>query len=412
MQTNLTQRFKEGKSAEAIESILRSCVHCGFCNATCPTYQLLGDELDGPRGRIYQMKQYFEGAPANRDLQLHLDRCLTCRSCETTCPSGVNYSRLLEIGREAIEEDLPRPVTQRSLRWGITWFLNSGWIFKSSILIAQKCRWLLPNKLSVSIPQEKPNIAKVMFQHERKVLMLSGCVQPALAPNTNAAAKQLLHRLGLTVIEIDQNNCCGAVGMHTSQIEQGKAQARRLIDVWWPQVEKGVEAIIFTATGCGVSIKDYGNIFKGEADYSEKAQAISDLAFDLSELVSKEMLDQKITIDRSMNQSTVVPKRVAFHSPCTMQHALGLKNLVEKILTSVGYQVCHVADSHLCCGSAGTYSILQPEISKQLQKNKQAALTVDSPEVIATANIGCQLQIGQGATVPVVHWVELVNDVL
>ena len=207
MQTNLTQRFKEGKSAEAIESILRSCVHCGFCNATCPTYQLLGDELDGPRGRIYQMKQYFEGAPANRDLQLHLDRCLTCRSCETTCPSGVNYSRLLEIGREAIEEDLPRPVTQRSLRWGITWFLNSGWIFKSSILIAQKCRWLLPNKLSVSIPQEKPNIAKVMFQHERKVLMLSGCVQPALAPNTNAAAKQLLHRLGLTVIEIDQNNC-------------------------------------------------------------------------------------------------------------------------------------------------------------------------------------------------------------
>jgi glycolate oxidase iron-sulfur subunit len=412
MQTNLTQRFKEGKSAEAIESILRSCVHCGFCNATCPTYQLLGDELDGPRGRIYQMKQYFEGAPANREMQLHLDRCLTCRSCETTCPSGVNYSRLLEIGREAIEDDLPRSVTQRSLRWGITWFLNSGWIFKSSIQIAQKCRWLLPNKLRVSIPQEKPNIAKVMVQHERKVLMLSGCVQPALAPNTNAAAKQFLHRLGLSVIEVDQNNCCGAVGMHTSQIEQGKAQARRLIDVWWPEVGKGVEAIIFTATGCGASIKDYGDIFKDEADYAEKGQTISELALDLSELVAKEMDNQKFTIDRSINQPTVIPKRVAFHSPCSMQHALGLRNVVEKILTSAGYQVCQVADSHLCCGSAGTYSILQPEISKQLQKNKQSALTVDSPEVIATANIGCQLQIGQGASVPVVHWIELVNDVL
>jgi len=412
MQTNLTQRFKEGKSAEAIESILRSCVHCGFCNATCPTYQLRGDELDGPRGRIYQMKQYFEGAPANKDVQLHLDRCLTCRSCETTCPSGVNYSRLLEIGREAIEVDLPRPIMHRGLRWGITWFLNSGWIFKSSIQIAQKCRWLLPNKMSVSIPQVKPNIAKVIAQHERKVLMLSGCVQPALAPNTNAAAKQLLHRLGLSVVEINQKHCCGAVGMHTSQIEQGKAQARRLIDAWWPQVEKGVEAIIFTATGCGVSIKDYGTIFKGEAGYAEKGQAISDLAFDLSELVAKEMADQNFTIDRSMNQSTNNPKRVAFHSPCTMQHALGLKNVVEKILTSAGYHVCQVADSHLCCGSAGTYSILQPEISKQLQKNKQTALTVDSPEVIATANIGCQLQIGQGAKVPVVHWIELVNDVL
>ena len=412
MQTNLTQRFKEGKSAEAIESILRSCVHCGFCNATCPTYQLRGDELDGPRGRIYQMKQYFEGASANRELQLHLDRCLTCRSCETTCPSGVNYSRLLEIGREAIEDDLPRPISQRGLRWSITWFLNSGWIFKLSIQTVQKFRWLLPNKITASIPQVKPKIDKIIAQHERKVLMLSGCVQPALAPNTNAAAKQLLHRLGLGVIEIDQNNCCGAVGMHTSQIEQGKAQARRVIDAWWPKIESGVEAIVFTATGCGVSIKDYGNIFKDESGYAEKGQTISRLALDLSELVAKEMADQNVTINQSINSSSTGPKRVAFHAPCTMQHALGLKNVVEKILTSVGYHLCQVADSHLCCGSAGTYSILQPEISKQLKANKQVALTIDSPEVIATANIGCQLQIGQGAEVPVVHWVELLNDVL
>ncbi|MFT5224570.1 MAG: Fe-S oxidoreductase [Polaribacter sp.] len=404
MQTNLSPRFKQGKSAEAIESILRSCVHCGFCNATCPTYQLRGDELDGPRGRIYQMKQYFEGAPANRQIQLHLDRCLTCRSCETTCPSGVDYSRLLEIGREAIENDLPRPTLQLGLRWAITRFLNSGWIFKSVIRIAQHCRWLLPTNISRSIPQIKPKIAEVIDQHERQVLMLSGCVQPALAPNTNAAAKQLLDRLGLTVIELDQNNCCGAVGMHTSQIEQGKAQARRLIDAWWPQIESGVEAIVFTATGCGVSIKDYGAIFKDEIGYAKKGQTISDLALDLSQLVAREIKNQNITIDS--------PKRVAFHSPCTMQHGLGLKGIVETLLTNAGYHVCQVADSHLCCGSAGTYSILQPRISKQLQANKQTALTIDTPEVIATANIGCQLQIGQGSQVPVVHWIELLNDAL
>ncbi|MFT4650526.1 MAG: Fe-S oxidoreductase [Flavobacteriales bacterium] len=404
MQTNLSPRFKQGKSAEAIESILRSCVHCGFCNATCPTYQLRGDELDGPRGRIYQMKQYFEGASANRQIQLHLDRCLTCRSCETTCPSGVDYSRLLEIGREAIENDLPRPTLQLGLRWAITRFLNSGWIFKSVIRIAQHCRWLLPTNISRSIPQIKPKIAEVIDQHERQVLMLSGCVQPALAPNTNAAAKQLLDRLGLTVIELDQNNCCGAVGMHTSQIEQGKAQARRLIDAWWPQIESGVEAIVFTATGCGVSIKDYGAIFKDEIGYAKKGQTISDLALDLSQLVAREIKNQNITIDS--------PKRVAFHSPCTMQHGLGLKGIVETLLTNAGYHVCQVADSHLCCGSAGTYSILQPRISKQLQANKQTALTIDTPEVIATANIGCQLQIGQGSQVPVVHWIELLNDAL
>jgi glycolate oxidase iron-sulfur subunit len=412
MQTNLSPRFKEGKSAEAIESILRSCVHCGFCNATCPTYQLGGDELDGPRGRIYQMKQYFEGASANKEMQLHLDRCLTCRSCETTCPSGVNYSHLLEIGREAIEKDLPRSVWQRGFRWGITHFLNSGWIFKFSIQAAQKCRWFLPRKLTESIPMAKPPIAEVIDQHltqqGRQVLMLSGCVQPALSPNTNAAAKQLLHRLGLSVIEINQNNCCGAVGMHTSQIEQGKAQARRLIDAWWPKIESGVEAIVFTASGCGVSIKDYGNIFKDEIGYAEKGQTISDLALDLSQLVAREMADQKITIDKASDG----PNRVAFHTPCTMQHALGLKGVVEKILANAGFHVCHVVDSHLCCGSAGTYSILQPEISKKLQANKQAALTVDTPEVIATANIGCQLQIGNGSSVPVVHWVELLNKAI
>ena len=387
---------------------MRSCVHCGFCNATCPTYQLRGDELDGPRGRIYQMKQYFEGVPANREMQLHLDRCLTCRSCETTCPSGVNYSRLLEIGREAIERELPRSIWQRTQRWGITWFLNSGWVFNASVRLAQRFDWLLPKPLRDSIPKVKPKITMVVGQHltqkGRRVLMLSGCVQPILAPNTNAAAKRLLDRLGISIIEIEQKHCCGAVGMHTSQVEQGKQQARQLIDYWWPQITTGVEAIVFTASGCGVSIRDYGTLFGDDKQYAEKAKTISDLAVDLSQLIAREIKDQNITVDK--------PKRVAFHSPCTMQHGLGLKGVVEQLLMNAGYQLCHVADPHLCCGSAGTYSILQPKISKQLQVNKQAALTVDTPDVIATANIGCQLQIGNGSSVPVVHWVELLNDAL
>jgi glycolate oxidase iron-sulfur subunit len=404
MQTNLAKRFQESKSADAIESILRSCVHCGFCNATCPTYQLRGDELDGPRGRIYQMKQYFEGAEANAEMQLHLDRCLTCRSCETTCPSGVNYSRLLEIGREAIEVDLPRSSWQRSKRWGITRFLNSGWLFKFSIAVARKSAWLLPKQIRGSVPAAKQKIAAITTQHTRRVLMLAGCVQPTLAPNTNAAATRLLDRLGISVIELNQQHCCGAVGMHTSQLEQGKQQARRLIDYWWPHVQAGVEAIVFSASGCGVSIRDYAALFEDEPDYAQKAKTISELAIDLSQLIAKEIEGQNIRIDK--------PKRVAFHSPCTLQHGLGLKGIVEGILTNAGYHLCQVKDPHLCCGSAGTYSILQPKLSKQLRINKQTALTIDTPDIIATANIGCQLQIANGAKVPVVHWIELLNDAL
>lgn len=404
MQTNLAKRFQESKSADAIESILRSCVHCGFCNATCPTYQLRGDELDGPRGRIYQMKQYFEGAEANAEMQLHLDRCLTCRSCETTCPSGVNYSRLLEIGREAIEVDLPRSSWQRRKRWGITRFLNSGWLFKFSIAVARKSAWLLPKQIRGSVPAAKQKIAAITTQHTRRVLMLAGCVQPTLAPNTNAAATRLLDRLGISVIELNQQHCCGAVGMHTSQLEQGKQQARRLIDYWWPHVQAGVEAIVFSASGCGVSIRDYAALFEDEPDYAQKAKTISELAIDLSQLIAKEIEGQNIRIDK--------PKRVAFHSPCTLQHGLGLKGIVEGILTNAGYHLCQVKDPHLCCGSAGTYSILQPKLSKQLRINKQTALTIDTPDIIATANIGCQLQIANGAKVPVVHWIELLNDAL
>ena len=404
MQTILDKRFQQGPTAAVIEGILRKCVHCGFCNATCPTYQLRGDELDGPRGRIYQMKQFFEGREATAELQLHLDRCLSCRSCETTCPSGVHYSRLLEIGREKLEVELPRPGWQRLKRWAIVRLFNSGWLFKILISCGQAFAPMLPRKISSSIPAKQVPPEQTTARHSRRVLMLSGCVQPTITPNTNAMTSRLLDKLGISTIEIDDRHCCGAVGLHTSQIEQGKQQARRLIDLWWPHVEKGVEAIVITASGCGVTVKDYAELFKNESAFAARAEKISQLTCDISELIGRELDDNLPKIDTL--------KRVAFHTPCTLQHGLGLKDRVEPILQKAGYQLCQVEDAHLCCGSAGTYSILQPELSRQLQNNKQRALMVDTPDVIATANIGCQLHIANGSAVPVVHWVELVYEAL
>ena len=404
MQTNLSPSFKKHSSAALVEDILRKCVHCGFCNATCPTYQITGDELDGPRGRIYQMKQFFEGEDANQQIRLHLDRCLTCRSCETTCPSGVKYSSLLEIGRESIDRAMPRSALDRVIRSGITGFLNSGWLFSLAIRCAQFISPILPASLRNSVPARPVFLTRAENQHKRRVLLLSGCVQPTLAPNTNIAATNLLDRFGIEVIEIQSRHCCGAVGLHTSQAEQGRQQARKLIDLWWPHVESGVEAIIISASGCGVTVKDYATLFSGDPVYANKASTISDMSQDLSELIAKELPGQRFNIDKA--------QRVAFHTPCTMQHGLGLKGNVETILTSVGYQVCQVSDTHLCCGSAGTYSILQPSMSTQLRNNKQKALTIDKPDVIATANIGCQLHIANGSEVPVVHWIELLNDAL
>ncbi len=404
MQTSLSDQFKQTSSARVVEEILRKCVHCGFCNATCPTYQLLGDELDGPRGRIYQMKQFFEGAPANGEMLMHLDRCLSCRSCETTCPSGVDYSRLLEIGREAIERELPRQGIDRIKRRGITWFLNSGWLFELALACARFFSWALPARLRQSIPAKQAPIAAIQSHHQRRVLMLSGCVQPSLAPNTNAAAARLLDRFGISAIEIQASHCCGAVGLHTSQPEQGRRQARRLIDLWWPQVEAGVEAIIFTASGCGVTLKDYAELFAQDPGYAAKAKTIAGLSRDLSELVAVEMEKHTVKIGQT--------RRIAFHTPCTLQHGLGLNGKVEALLLKAGFELCQVAEAHICCGSAGTYSLLQPILSARLRGNKQAALTIDKPELIATANIGCQMHIANGLGVPVVHWVELLNEAL
>jgi glycolate oxidase iron-sulfur subunit len=400
VQTNLAAKVKNSRHAEAIETILRKCVHCGFCNATCPTYQLCGDELDGPRGRIYQMKQYFEGEAANAEMLKHLDRCLTCRSCETTCPSGVTYSQLLEIGKEMIEDELPRPRFDRLRRGAIVRFLNSGWLFAGSVRIGQALAWAMPAAIRRSIPARQRALARTAGRHQRKVLMLAGCVQPALAPNTNARAINLLDKLGIEVIELRENLCCGAAAMHTSNPDYALRQIRQLIDRWWPHIEAGVEAIVVTATGCGVSVRDYARLLADDPGYAEKAQKVSSLYRDLIEVV--EAHGDRIEV------AGAAGRRVAVHTPCTMQHGLGLANRVERLLAGAGYSVCRVEEAHLCCGSAGTYSMLQPAIASQLQRNKLRALSVDEPEVIATANIGCQLHLSQGGRTPVVHWVELI----
>jgi glycolate oxidase iron-sulfur subunit len=374
-------------------------VHCGFCNATCPTYQLRGDELDGPRGRIYQMKQFFEGEPANAEMLKHLDRCLTCRACETTCPSGVQYSHLLEIGKQAIENELPRPAWDRLRRWGIVRFINSGKLFALTIRIGQSMAWILPRAIRQSIPLRQTLVTRTTATHPRKVLMLAGCVQPALAPNTNILAANLLDRLGLEVIEPQGKYCCGAAAAHTSAAEYGLRQARQLIDCWWPHIEAGVEAIVVTATGCGVSVRDYARLLADDPAYAQKAARVSSLYRDLIELVEIEI--------ESLAGFEVPAKRVAVHTPCTMQHGLGINSRVERLLAKIGHEICQVEDAHLCCGSAGTYSMLQPALASQLRKNKINALSIDQPEVIATANIGCQVHLAQGNNTPVVHWIEL-----
>jgi glycolate oxidase iron-sulfur subunit len=399
MQTNLAPKIQQGRHAEAIETILRKCVHCGFCNATCPTYQIRGDELDGPRGRIYQMKQFFEGEPANAEMLKHLDRCLTCHACETTCPSGVKYTHLLEIGKTSIERELPRPWWDRARRWGIVRFINSGWLFALAVKIGQTFVPILPGKLRESVPPRQTPVDRINAQHSRKVLMLGGCVQPTLAPNTNARASNLLNKFGIEVIELPENHCCGAAALHTSEPEYGMRQVKRLIDSWWPHIEAGAEAIVVTATGCGVSVKDYEHLLADDADYVAKAKKVSLLYRDLTELVEAEI--------EAMDPVEMSAKRVAVHTPCSMQHGLGITNRVETLLAKAGYEICAVAEGHLCCGSSGTYSMLQPTLGTQLRTNKIRALSINQPEIIATANIGCQLHLAQGNKIPVVHWIEL-----
>jgi glycolate oxidase iron-sulfur subunit len=405
MQTNLSDAAKTLARADEAEQILRSCVHCGFCNATCPTYQLLGNELDGPRGRIYLIKQLLEGEPVTQKTQLHLDRCLSCRNCETTCPSGVKYHALLDIGRAELEKRLERPASERFLRAGLRHVIPHPAVFDALVKTGRLMRPLLPASLGRKIPRRsarpKPRPAS---RHPRKMLMLEGCVQPTLSPNTNAAAARVLDRLGISIVDARQAGCCGATDYHLNAQEAGLARARRNIDAWWPAIEAGAEAIVQTASGCGAFVKEYGHLLQDDPHYASKAQRVSELAQDLVEVLSHALATAPADTLQVNRQ-----QRIAFHCPCTLQHAQKLGGAVEALLQKLGYDLTSVPDAHLCCGSAGTYSITQPELAERLRSNKLDALESGKPELIVTANIGCQTHLDGAGRTPVRHWIELVE---
>ncbi|MGQ2979918.1 MAG: glycolate oxidase subunit GlcF [Polaromonas sp.] len=404
MQTHLAPEFRNSADGLAAEAILRKCVHCGFCTATCPTYQLLGDELDGPRGRIYLIKQVLEGEAPTRKTQMHLDRCLTCRNCESTCPSGVQYGHLVDIGRKLVDERVPRPAGEKALRWALKEGLPSP-LFAPAMKIGQAVRGLLPAGLQAKVPAAQAAGHWPQREHPRKMLMLEGCVQPAMMPNINAATARVLDAAGIQTLIAPKAGCCGAVKFHLNDQDGGRAEMRRNIDAWWPLVDS-IEAIVMNASGCGVTVKEYGHHLKDDPVYAAKAARISALTRDLSELMPE-------LVGELQGKVRAQPGRVVFHPPCTLQHGQQLRGGVETLMGALGFEIKLAgSESHLCCGSAGTYSVLNPEIATQLRDRKLGHLQASAPEVIVSANIGCITHLQSGTATPVRHWVELLDQAL
>jgi glycolate oxidase iron-sulfur subunit len=414
MQTELAGFIRDTPQGREADAILRSCVHCGFCLSACPTYRLLGDELDGPRGRIYLMKQLLEGQPAGAATQLHLDRCLTCRACESACPSGVQYGRLLDIGREVLEERVPRSAVPAAERRVLRAVLPYPRRFAALLAAGRALRPLLPRALRARLPARRAAAAAPgrtawpPVRHARRVVLLDGCVQAALEPGINLAAARVLDRLGISAVRVGAAGCCGAVAQHLAAPDEALAAARHNVEALWPLVQSGVMAIGVTASACASMVSEYGRLLHDEPRYAERAARISALAKDISQLVSAEAAALGQALGRDDAAAAAV--RVAFHSPCTLQHALRITGVIEPLLTAAGYTLTAVAERHLCCGSAGTYSILQPQLSQQLLGAKCRALTEDAPDVIATANIGCLEHLRAGTSVPVRHWIELIAE--
>ncbi len=414
MQTQLAPQYQGTSDGMAAEAILRNCVHCGFCTATCPTYQLLGDELDGPRGRIYLMKQVLEGVPPTRKPQQHLDRCLTCRNCETTCPSGVQYGHLLDIGRKLVDDQVPRPSGEKALRWALKEGLPSP-LFAPAMALGQLARGLLPDSLKAKVPAKQNAGTWPTRQHPRQVLMLGGCVQPAMSPNINNATARVLDAAGIQTVIAPKAGCCGAVKFHLNDHDGGKAEMRANIDAWWPYIEgsggqPGVEGIVMNASGCGSTVKDYGHILRDDPAYAAKAKRVSELTRDISEWLPE--LSQKLRPKVQARAS-----KIAWHPPCSLQHGQQLKGGVDKYMVELGFNLKITGcESHLCCGSAGTYSVLNPEIAYQLRDRKLGHLnnTFESgkPDQIVSANIGCITHLQSGTTTPVRHWVEVLDEAL
>ena len=400
MQTRLPVIFSNTLKGQEADAIIRKCVHCGLCNATCPTYQLLGNELDGPRGRIYLIKQALENDFASERTRIHLDRCLTCRACETTCPSGVRYERLLTIGREAVDRITRRPLYERGLRWLLCTLLPYPKRVAPWLGLGRFLRPILAPRLANKIPEYRASKPPPARLHSRRMLTLAGCVQSLTAPHINAAAARVLDHVGISLISEPSINCCGAIQHHLGAAEEGLAQMRRNIDAWWPHIEAGVEFITITSSACAAMVKEYGQLLANDPEYATKAKRISSLARDLSEAVC----------NLELNLSGTASHTVAFHSPCTLQHGQQIHGVVEDILQQAGYTLTAVSDPHLCCGSAGTYSLLQPALSRRLLINKLTALQAAEPTVIATANIGCMLHFATAAKIPVRHWIELLDE--
>ena len=405
MQTNLADWIKDTPEGREADAILRKCVHCGFCLATCPTYNLLGDELDSPRGRIYLMKQVFEGAPVTVRTQVHLDRCLTCRACETTCPSGVQYGRLVDIGREVVEKKVPRSLVDGAFRRLLRFAFLSGPLFSFGVAMGRVFRPLLPSSLARQVPPRREAGAWPAARHARRMIVLDGCVQPTLAPDINAATARVLDRLGISLVRVAQAGCCGAIEHHLNAQAAALDRMRRQVDAWWPEVEAGAEAIVITASGCGTMVQDYGHLLAHDPAYAAKAARITGLAKDVGQVVAAE----HHALARLLAGKGPVADPIAYHAPCSLQHGLKQKGIVEAILRDAGFTLTPVPDSHVCCGSAGTYSILQPALSHQLLANKVKALESGGPAALCTSNIGCLLHIESGTSRPMSHWIELLD---
>ena len=410
MQTNLAPEYQNTPDGQAAEAILRKCVHCGFCTATCPTYQLLGDELDGPRGRIYLVKQVLEGQPPTRATQMHLDRCLTCRNCETTCPSGVDYGHLVDIGRKLVDAKVPRPIGEKAIRWALKEGLPSP-LFAPAMKLGQLVRPLLPGSLQNKVPPKQDAGVWPRRSHSRKVLILAGCAQPSMRPNIDAATARVLDAVGIQSVVVPKSGCCGAVKFHLNDQDGGKEQMRANIDAWWPLIApgcgSGVEALVMNASGCGVTVKEYGHILQGDPAYAAKAARVSELTRDLSELLP-ELVP---ALCGKLNAAT--RPNLVFHPPCTLQHGQKLRGGVEQYLAELGFAVrLSTYEAHLCCGSAGTYSVLNPEISYQLRDRKLQNLQPAAAEVIISANMGCISHLQSGTSTPVRHWIEVLDAAL
>lgn len=404
MQTFIRDDLIDTPEGREADRILRSCVHCGFCTATCPTYRLLGDELDSPRGRIYLIKGLLEGKETTRQTRLHLDRCLTCRACETACPSGVEYGHLLDIGRRQLHARVERSPMDRLQRFLLRSVLPHRKRFGFLLWLGQSMRPLLPHGLRKMIPA-RTRIKKITpAAHTRRMILFTGCVQPALAPQTNAATVRVLDKVEIDAFEVKGEVCCGALNFHMGETVSAEKYIKSNIDRWWPFVEEGIEAIVITASGCGAMIKDYGYILANDSEYAGKAARIVSLVKDLSEVFTAAEIKQLKSLRKP--EST----RAVFQNPCTLQHGQQLKNTTEALLQQLGFELCPVKDGDLCCGSAGVYSILQKELSQRLLKEKIENLQAGQSGVILTANIGCQMHLSQAATLPVKHWIEAVDE--